>query len=383
MLASPSNARDYVANDIDIDALAIAMQASEEVRDKISTIERDYKDEKAIHYETNVYDNLFKKSEITVIGACLNVNDENEEDITLATGSNAVRNQVSMNFRKAEPNPQYTDSSTYGNAIAVDISLLINGEECEKLEVPIVIKVPVPNDIKPSRLVIIHEKSAGDEQIIPRITYEDGKAYAWITVKEFSVFVFAEQVDDSPSGDEENHPEETVNGGDKYPSDETGNNSNGNGHSSSSSSGGGSPSNSKSSKAQTIAKTQTIDGTNYTWKQNDTGWWLEDSSGKYPTNAWAFKDNIWYYLGSDGYMVTGWNFIDNQWYYFHGNGAMMYSAWLEYNGSWYFVGQNGSMYTGWLEVNGKWYYLDSTGAMIVNTSTPDGYYVGANGEWIQ
>lgn len=82
-------------------------------------------------------------------------------------------------------------------------------------------------------------------------------------------------------------------------------------------------------------------------------------------------------------MVTGWNFIDNQWYYFHGDGVMMYSAWLEYNGSWYFVGQTGVMHTGWLEVNRKWFYLDSTGAMLFNTSTPDGYYVGANGEWIQ
>lgn len=179
------------------------MLASEKVRDKISTIERDYKDEKAIHYETNVYDNLFKKSEITIIGACLNVNEENEEDISLATDSNAVRNQVSMNFRKAELNPQYTDVSTYGNAIAVDISLLINGEKCEKLEVPIAIKVPVPNGIEPSCLVIIHEKSEGDEQINPRITYENGKVYAWITVKEFSVFVFAEQVDDFPSEDDE------------------------------------------------------------------------------------------------------------------------------------------------------------------------------------
>ena len=30
-----------------------------------------------------------------------------------------------------------------------------------------------------------------------------------------------------------------------------------------------------------------------------------------------------------------------------------------------------------------WYYCNSSGAMLANTRTPDGYYVGANGAWIQ
>ncbi|WP_278144947.1 hypothetical protein [Lacrimispora saccharolytica] len=33
--------------------------------------------------------------------------------------------------------------------------------------------------------------------------------------------------------------------------------------------------------------------------------------------------------------------------------------------------------------SGRWYYMGSDGYMIVNTITPDGYAVGADGAWIQ
>lgn len=36
----------------------------------------------------------------------------------------------------------------------------------------------------------------------------------------------------------------------------------------------------------------------------------------------------------------------------------------------------------WFEVNGKWYYVDASGELLVNTKTPDGYYVNENGEWV-
>ena len=39
------------------------------------------------------------------------------------------------------------------------------------------------------------------------------------------------------------------------------------------------------------------------------------------------------------------------------------------------------MKTGWIQSGNKWYYLNSSGAMLVNTITPDGYRVDANGVW--
>lgn len=75
------------------------------------------------------------------------------------------------------------------------------------------------------------------------------------------------------------------------------------------------------------------------WKRNDKGWWYEEADGSYPTNAWKL--------------------IKDKWYYFDGIGYMVEKRWI-----------------------GN-YYLGADGAMLVNTSTPDGYYVDATGKWVE
>ena len=75
------------------------------------------------------------------------------------------------------------------------------------------------------------------------------------------------------------------------------------------------------------------------WKRNDKGWWYEEADGSYPTNAWKLIKDKWYYFDGVGYMV------ENRW-----------------------IGN---------------YYLGADGAMLVNTSTPDGYYVDATGIWVE
>ncbi len=75
------------------------------------------------------------------------------------------------------------------------------------------------------------------------------------------------------------------------------------------------------------------------WKRNDKGWWYEEADGSYPTNAWKLIKDKWYYFDGIGYMV------ENRW-----------------------IGN---------------YYLGADGAMLVNTSTPDGYYVDATGKWVE
>lgn len=75
------------------------------------------------------------------------------------------------------------------------------------------------------------------------------------------------------------------------------------------------------------------------WKRNDKGWWYEEADGSYSTNAWKLIKDKWYYFDGIGYMV------ENRW-----------------------IGN---------------YYLGADGAMLVNTSTPDGYYVDATGKWVE
>lgn len=58
------------------------------------------------------------------------------------------------------------------------------------------------------------------------------------------------------------------------------------------------------------------------WKQDTTGWWYQEDNGSYPVNQWK-------------------------------------------------------------EINGKQYYFGGDGYMLHDTTTPDGYKVGADGAWIQ
>lgn len=74
--------------------------------------------------------------------------------------------------------------------------------------------------------------------------------------------------------------------------------------------------------------------------------------------GWYYEDGIWYLLDSDGDERTGWQQVNGTWYYLSESGAMARNQW---------VGN---------------YYLGADGAMLTNTTTPDGYQVGADGAWI-
>lgn len=75
------------------------------------------------------------------------------------------------------------------------------------------------------------------------------------------------------------------------------------------------------------------------WKSDNKGYWYQNNDNSYPILSWQEIDGKWYYFNAEGYMATG------QW-----------------------VGN---------------YYVGSDGAMLINTTTPDGYKVGADGAWIQ
>jgi nuclease-like protein len=75
------------------------------------------------------------------------------------------------------------------------------------------------------------------------------------------------------------------------------------------------------------------------WKSDNRGYWYQKDDNSYPILSWQEIGGKWYYFGSDGYMAA------SQW-----------------------VGN---------------YYVGSDGAMLTNTTTPDGYKVGADGTWIQ
>ena len=143
---------------------------------------------------------------------------------------------------------------------------------------------------------------------------------------------------------------------------------------------------------------------------NQTGWnfvngkWYYKKDGKNITKTWEKINGKWYFFTPSGDIKNnGWEFVNGKWYYLEQSGAMKASQWFKSSGKWYYVNHSGVMETGWLQVNGKWYYLEQSGAMkasqwfklnekwyyvndsgelLVNTTTPDGYKVNENGEWI-
>lgn len=96
------------------------------------------------------------------------------------------------------------------------------------------------------------------------------------------------------------------------------------------------------------------------WQQDATGWYYIKADGSRAANEWLTISQSVYWFDSNAYMATGWRqFSNGAWYYFRPEGAMAVNDWA----------QN----------KGKWFYLGSDGVMLKNTTTPDGYFVDANG----
>ena len=99
--------------------------------------------------------------------------------------------------------------------------------------------------------------------------------------------------------------------------------------------------------------------------------------------GWSKKDGHWFYQLEDGsYIVNEWKQINGTWYYLNKSGAMQ-TGWVKDKGIWYYLNQSGAMETGWFTVSDKWYYANESGALAINTTTPDGYTVNADGEWVE
>lgn len=137
-----------------------------------------------------------------------------------------------------------------------------------------------------------------------------------------------------------------------------------------------------STNSNTNTSTQSGSNSNISgsWVQSGSRWWFKHSDGSYTTNDWEKINGVWYRFDNSGWMQTGW-VKDGGWYYLDGSGAMK-TGWLKDNGKWYYLQDSGAMKTDWMKVSGKWYYAYSSGELAINTTTPDGYRVNYNGEWV-
>lgn len=303
----------------ELDAMKLAVQADAEVAENLKALEDKYRNETGKEFGVTSDSNLVDQSQVSVIGGSLN----GAESISFkpaVIGDNELKN--------------------YKKFIGLNISL--EGEtETGELKFPVLITMPVPAGIDAEKLVIYHYDKQGNvlERIVPRINGDGTVSFA---VTSFSDFAF---VDTTPKGDDSGGGDSSSGGG------------------GGSSSGGGRISATKADPLETPG----------TWIQDMNGWWLKKLDGTYPVSQWLMNGGNWYRFDDKGYMMTGWyTDTDGKKYYLNPVSD----------------GTQGAMKLGWQLIDGKWYYFNQVsdgtrGALLVNTTTPDGFTVGADGVWIQ
>ncbi len=118
------------------------------------------------------------------------------------------------------------------------------------------------------------------------------------------------------------------------------------------------------------------------WEQRGTDWYYYINGQR--ATGWQKISGIWYYLDSNGLMQTGWRTDNGSTYLLRDWGGMMENGWYLVGGRWYYFNSWGGMVkNSWIYgLDKKWYYVGTDGAMLVNTRTPDGYWVNGDGVWI-
>lgn len=162
----------------------------------------------------------------------------------------------------------------------------------------------------------------------------------------------------------------------------------------------------KNTSNKTVKSTMSVLKTG--WHKDGENWYLlgPDGDSKY---GWQYVDGHWYYLDtvtrimktnlrqigdkyyylrSDGAAIQGWYHDDanNVWYYGDPVSCELPCEWFLVDGKWYYADQfNRYILTNkWVkDSQGYDYYLGGDGSMLVDCQTPDGYYVGTDGRWIQ
>ena len=124
------------------------------------------------------------------------------------------------------------------------------------------------------------------------------------------------------------------------------------------------------------------------------GWYHFNSYGLMDTGWFKDEAGNWYYCntekdGFQGKMKTGWAYepTDKNWYYLDPVSGMMRTGWVEIDGKWYYFAAQATEPTYSYDAKAEqWNHIDNgvkpMGSMYANTTTPDGYKVGADGAWV-
>lgn len=143
------------------------------------------------------------------------------------------------------------------------------------------------------------------------------------------------------------------------------------------------------------------------WVQDGDRWRYVMKNGYYAANTWLEIDGLWYHFDLGAYMEA--DTITTDGYYVDVNGIWdgqpsntseaareklgpgavqnteQNGQWEAYGASWRYRRADGTYVTSeWFQdADGKWYYFNDSSIMATDQTTPDGYYVGTDGVWIE
>ncbi len=119
------------------------------------------------------------------------------------------------------------------------------------------------------------------------------------------------------------------------------------------------------------------------WVQEGDIWKYRTTDGTFITNSWVQVDEKSYYMNEEGIMLAATITPDGYYVNTKGEKTSYIPGWLQDGASWKYVRKNGYYAANqWIQdADGKWYYFDMAAVMLANATTPDGYYVDANGVW--
>lgn len=179
-------------NDLTNTDLAVSMLRDETLANNIDTLEEKFIEQTGIEAKPQntasdpnyLADRGIDVNDISIKGAALNSKD----------GQN-----VNINFSEADPSHS-ADPKFYKNSVAVNIGAT-GVENSQKLDIPVIIEMPVPTGVVPHRLFILHYHADGSvEQIHPAIIEKGGKNYARFILTSFSTFIFCNAQEDVMMG---------------------------------------------------------------------------------------------------------------------------------------------------------------------------------------
>lgn len=383
-----------VISETGIESVASAMQTDKELLDQIASLEKEYIEKNGITMqEPSVTHEGIDKDSIQIVGAGI--------ASEAVTGGSAAAKVVGVNFSKLEAGEEKEiNEKLYENTVQVSITLESNGTAVSgKLTCPVTITMLPPEGVYLDKLVILHYHADGTYEPIYPAKNADGTIT--FSVTSFSTFVFANLVqyngDSDDNGDgSDNKPEEGDKPGEDKPGEDNkpGNNDKpSNNNDSSDDSDDSSSSNVSVPIRNTgvysyngIRRFVKVDGTyaKSEWVEKGNLWYYAGADSVLLTGWYQDSNGTWYFLKDNCEMATGWQNIGSMWYYLDNINGDMKTGWLQdTNGKWYFLNGNGSMKVGWVQTaDGKWYYLGADGACYMDTITPDGYRVDANGAWM-